>query len=119
MVSQAANSVKAFKKVVAGAEFEVALQPIIDVMSGQVHHYESVVRFVFADGEQSPYEKIVFAEETGLIQEFDLAMAHKVVEWLDRSPRNSKTSIAVNVSGHSVASLYYMNGLHKLLTENL
>ena len=119
LVSQAANSVKAFKKVVADAEFEVALQPIIDVMSGQVHHYESVVRFVFADGEQSPYEKIVFAEETGLIQEFDLAMAHKVVEWLDRSPRNSKTSVVVNVSGHSVASLYYMNGRHKLLTENL
>lgn len=119
LVSQAANSVKAFKKVVADAEFEVALQPIIDVMSGQVHHYESLVRFASADGDQSPYEQIVFAEETGLIQEFDLAMAQKVVEWLDRSPRNSKTSVAVNVSGHSVASLYYMNGLHKLLTENL
>ena len=119
LVSQAANSVKAFKKVVADAEFEVALQPIIDVMSGHVHHYESLARFASADGEQSPYEKIVFAEETGLIQEFDLAMAQKVVEWLDRTPRNSKTSVAVNVSGHSVASLYYMNGLHKLLTENL
>jgi EAL domain-containing protein (putative c-di-GMP-specific phosphodiesterase class I) len=119
LVSQAANSVKAFKKVVADAEFEVALQPIIDVLSGQIHHYEALVRFASADGEQSPYEQIVFAEETGLIQEFDLAMAHKVVEWLDRSPRNSKTSVAVNVSGHSVASLDYISGLHKLLTENL
>ena len=119
LVSQAANSVKAFKKVVAAADFEVALQPIIDVMTGQVHHYESLVRFASADGQQSPYEQIVFAEETGLIQEFDLAMAHKVVEWLGRTPRNSKTSVAVNVSGHSVASLDYMSGLHKLLTENL
>ena len=119
LVSQAANSVKAFKKVVADAEFEVALQPIIDVLTGQVHHYEALVRFNPADGEQSPYEQIVFAEETGLIQEFDLAMVHKVVEWLNGTPRNSTTSVAVNVSGHSVASLDYISGLHDLLTENL
>ena len=119
LVSQAADSVKAFKKVVSEAEFEVALQPIIDVMTGQVHHYEALVRFSAAPAGQSPYEQIVFAEKTGLIQEFDLAMAHKVVEWLGHTPRNSKTSVAVNVSGHSVASLDYMSGLHELLTENL
>jgi EAL domain-containing protein (putative c-di-GMP-specific phosphodiesterase class I) len=119
LVSQAANSVKAFKKVVSDADFQVALQPIIDVMTGQVHHYEALVRFSPTDSDQSPYEQIVFAEETGLIQEFDLAMARKVVEWLDSTPRNSKTSVAVNVSGHSVASTEYMTGLHKLLSENL
>ena len=46
LVSQAADSVKAFKKVVSEAEFEVALQPIIDVMTGQVHHYEALVRIL-------------------------------------------------------------------------
>ena len=119
LVSTAAQSVNSFKRVVAESDFAVALQPIIDVMTGEIHHYEALARFDSADGGASPYETIMFAEETGLIQEFDLAMAQKVVEWLGKTPRNATTSLAVNVSGHSVGSAPYMSGIHKLLAENL
>ena len=119
LVSTAAQSVNSFKRVVAESDFAVALQPIIDVMTGEIHHYEALARFDSANGGASPYETIMFAEETGLIQEFDLAMAQKVVEWLGKTPRNATTSLAVNVSGHSVGSAPYTSGIHKLLAENL
>ena len=119
LVSTAAQSVNSFKRVVAESDFAVALQPIIDVMTGEIHHYEALARFDSANGGASPYETIKFAEETGLIQEFDLAMAQKVVEWLGKTPRNATTSLAVNVSGHSVGSAPYTSGIHKLLAENL
>ena len=119
LVSGAATSVKSFKKIVAESDFNVALQPIIDVNTGGIHHYEALVRFNMGDGKESPYEHIAFAEETGLIQEFDLAMAKKVVDWLSRTPRNATTSLAVNVSGSSIGSPHYLEGLDKLLKENL
>ncbi len=119
LVSQAVKSVNTFKNVVAANDFEVALQPILDVRTGEIHHYEALARFRSGKEGESPYEYITFAEETGLITEFDLAMAAKVVEWLSKTPRNSKSSVAVNVSGHSVASLGYLNGLDQLLNDNM
>ncbi len=45
LVSAAAKSVNAFKRVVSDADFDVAFQPIIDVMTGGIHHYEALARF--------------------------------------------------------------------------
>ena len=118
LVSAAAKSVTAFKRVVADADFNIAFQPIIDVTTGDIHHYEALVRFHTEQRKQSSYEYIRFAEETGLIQDFDLAMVQKVVDWLSKAPRNKGYIVAVNVSGHSVASLAYVAALHTLLKNN-
>lgn len=67
LVSTAAQSVNSFKRVVAEADFAVALQPIIYVMTGEIHHYEALARFESKNRDASPYETIMFAEETGLI----------------------------------------------------
>jgi len=98
LVSAAARSVTAFKRVVADADFDVAFQPIIDVTTGDIHHYEALVRFHTQERSQSSYEYITFAEETGLIQDFDLAMVQKVLAWLSKAPRNKGYIVAVNVS---------------------
>jgi EAL domain-containing protein (putative c-di-GMP-specific phosphodiesterase class I) len=119
LVSEAVKSVTDFKQVVAAESFNVAFQPIINAVTGEVHHYEALARFGAHGPEQSPYEYISFAEETGLIQEFDLAMVGKVTEWLSRTPRDRDYSVAVNVSGHSVASSSYVAGLHTLLRNNI
>ncbi len=119
LVSAAAKSVNAFKRVVADADFGIAFQPILDVMTGEIHHYEALARFHTEEKRsQSSYEYITFAEETGLIQDFDLAMVQKVLGWLSKSPRDKGYILAVNVSGHSVASLAYVATLHNLLKEN-
>ena len=118
LVSAATKSVTAFKRVVADADFNIAFQPIIDVTTGDIHHYEALVRFHTEKRNQSSYEYIRFAEETGLIQDFDLAMVQKVLDWLSKAPRNKGYIVAVNVSGHSVASLAYVAALHTLLKDN-
>lgn len=118
LVSEAVKSVQKFRQVVASHEFDVAFQPIVDVQDGTIHHYEALCRFHADEEDASPYHYITFAEETGLIPDFDLAMVGKVIHWLKSRPRNDNVSVAVNVSGHSVASLPYVAGLHSLLKES-
>ncbi|OEJ69255.1 EAL domain-containing protein [Magnetovibrio blakemorei] len=115
LVSQAAEKVSAFKSTVASRNFSLVYHPIINVMTGEVHHYEALTRF---EPGVSPFEIITMAEETGLIPEFDLAVVEKGLEFLNTIPRNKPMSIAVNISGQSVASEWYVNSLHNLMDQN-
>ena len=116
LVSEAAAKVSTFKATVAEKNFHLVYHPIIDVMTGAVHHYEALTRF---EEGVSPYEIITMAEETGLIPEFDLAVVEKGLEFLNTIPRNKPMSIAVNISGQSVASEWYVNALNALMAENV
>jgi EAL domain-containing protein (putative c-di-GMP-specific phosphodiesterase class I) len=117
LVSDVLDSVKSFKEIVANGDFFAAFQPIIDVNSGEIHHYEALARFNAADRQQSPYEYITFAEETGLIWEFDIAMVKKVLTWMAKSA-NRERSVAVNVSGYSIGNLHYSEQLNEMLYKH-
>ncbi len=117
LVNSAVRNVNTFKQTVKKGDFFVALQPILNVMTGDIHHYEALVRFN-ADKGASPFETITFAEETGMIADFDLAMARKVADWLSKNARTRKISVALNMSGSSVTSLAYTAGIHQMLMEN-
>ena len=118
LISEAAGKVSQFKQIIQQSEFYVALQPIIHIYTGEIHHYEALCRFDSKPGE-SPFKSITFAEETGLIHEFDMAMAKKTIEWLGKFPRNSnKYRVAVNVSGFSMSQPSYLDALMNLLREN-
>jgi EAL domain-containing protein (putative c-di-GMP-specific phosphodiesterase class I) len=116
----AAKEVTEFKGIVSGTHFNVALQPIIDIHSGEIHHFEALCRFHNAPMDDSPYRTITFAEETGLIHQFDLAMAKKVIDVLAKTGRSQgpRVNIAVNVSGHSVSVPAYVDALHRLLRDS-
>ncbi len=117
MVDDAMHSVQEFREIVAGGKFEVAFHPIIHIATSKIHHYEALVRFhKLAEG-VSPFETITFAEEVGLIWQFDLAMAKKVIEWLFEH-RDKDYSIAVNISGNSITNMNYLKGLQELLKLN-
>ena len=116
LVKEAVNSLSKFRSMVGGNDFQVAFHPILGVRTGAVHHYEALVRFN-GKFEESPYKQITFAEETGLIAEFDIAMAKKCVEWL-RKNRADRVSLAVNISGMSVDNAQYTAELHKLLDSD-
>lgn len=113
LVKEAVKSLNNFRSLTAGNDFQVAFHPILDARTGAVHHYEALVRFN-GKFEESPYKYITFAEETGLITEFDIAMARKCVDWL-RKNRADKVSIAVNISGMSVGNDQYATDLHAML----
>ena len=115
LVKDAASKVSNFKTTVANRDFHLAFHPIVNVMTGEIHHYEALTRFF--EG-VSPFETITMAEETGLIPEFDLAVVEKGLEFLNTIPRNSPMSIAINISGQSVANDWYVDSLHKILMDN-
>lgn len=115
LVKDAASKVSTFKATVANKDFHLVFHPIVNVMTGEIHHYEALTRF---EPGVSPFEIITMAEETGLIPEFDMAVVEKGLEFLNTIPRNNPTSIAVNISGQSVASDWYVDKLHKILMEN-
>ena len=62
-----------YGKLIEVSNFEVAFHPICDLLTGQPHYFEALVRFDKSVG-ASPYEFITFDEEVGLICEFNLAM---------------------------------------------
>ncbi|WP_413203334.1 EAL domain-containing protein [Rhodospirillum sp. A1_3_36] len=119
LVAQGVGEVTGFKRIVAERNFSIALQPIIHAVNGTIHHYEALCRFSSDRPHESPFRYITFAEETGLIHEFDLAMATKVMEWLGSKPRNSDAyNVAINISGYSMGVDQYVTGLLALLDAN-
>ncbi len=116
LVQETVKSLNNFRALVGGNDFQVAFHPIFDARTGAVHHYEALVRFN-GNFEESPYKYITFAEETGLITEFDIAMMRKCVDWL-RKNRSDKVSVAVNISGMSVGNDQYSKDLHALIDED-
>lgn len=98
-----------FRAIVTSRDFALEYQPIIDLSTGATHHFEALARF----GTRSPAASIHLAEELGLIEGFDLAVAEKALLQL-RRPGFGLTRIAVNVSGVSLGADAYVDSLLRL-----
>jgi EAL domain-containing protein (putative c-di-GMP-specific phosphodiesterase class I) len=98
-----------FRAMVQAREFALEYQPIVDLATGVTHHFEALARF----GSRGPADSIRLAEELGLIEGFDLAVVEKTLQQL-RRPGFGLTKIAVNVSGASLGSDGYVDGLLRL-----
>lgn len=100
-----------FRAIVRTRDFALAWQPIVSLDSRAVHHFEALSRFGGAT--QAPTGPIAMAEELGLIQEFDLAVAEKALTQL-RRPGFGLVKAAINVSGVSLADDRYVDGLLRM-----
>ena len=89
-----------FCATVADGAFDLAFEPIVELKSLVTAHYEALTRF---QPGQSPADTIRFAEDLGLADFFDLALAVKFFDLLERDPAVI-ASIAINVSGRSIAN---------------
>ena len=98
-----------FGAMVKSRDFALEYQPIVDLGTGVTHHFEALARF----GSRGPADSIRLAEELGLIEGFDLAVAEKALQQL-RRPGFGLTRIAVNVSGASLGTDAYVEGLLRL-----
>lgn len=85
----------------------VAAQPIVDLATRGVQHFELLVRF---EGDRSPLEDVVFAERTGLIFDFDDAMCRYALGHL-ASPGRLPRPVAINISGQSIAHPPFLDRL--------
>jgi EAL domain-containing protein (putative c-di-GMP-specific phosphodiesterase class I) len=100
LMSETIARAQGFCATVADGAFDLAFEPIVDLKSSVVSHYEALTRF---QPGQSPADTIRFAEDLGLADFFDLALAVKIFTLLESDPAVI-ASIAINVSGRSIAS---------------
>jgi EAL domain-containing protein (putative c-di-GMP-specific phosphodiesterase class I) len=102
-LSQTVAKMREVKETIGKGDFQLHFQPIVDLWSNAVHHFECLVRF--GDSGNSPYSTVVFAEDTGLVGELDLAICSRAIEFM-RQGVGSEPSLrfAVNLSGRSLSS---------------
>jgi EAL domain-containing protein (putative c-di-GMP-specific phosphodiesterase class I) len=85
-------------RTVGDGAFEIAYQPICDLVTGKVSHYEALARFSNPEGTQAT---VAFIEALGIANTLDLAVANKVLSLVEQQ---SGAHIAFNVSGATIAS---------------
>lgn len=111
MMAATEQRLAAMTKTVGEGAFEIAYQPISDLVSGKVSHYEALARFPNPEG---TLETVKFIEALGIANVFDLAVASKV---LDLVEEQSHAHIAFNVSGATIASPSSFGMLAGILTK--
>jgi len=117
LAEEAVKTVSNFRNVVDKSKFNIIFQPIVSLKDGRLHHYEVLSRFQGLHGE-SPYRYICFAEETGLIASFDIAVINKTVDWLSKNRDQNPPSMAVNMSGQSLLDEKFRNQVDRILAES-
>jgi EAL domain-containing protein (putative c-di-GMP-specific phosphodiesterase class I) len=116
MIGETVHKLAEFRSVISDADFAMAFQPIVALSDRKIHHFEVLARFPKFGNRLTPYEAITFAEQTGLICDFDLAMCAKTLAWLEIARTAGRTPmLAVNLSGSSVGTPAFVKALHKLL----
>ncbi len=109
-------AVERFKNICENGTFDLVYMPVCSLKDSSIHHYEALTRFREEAGE-SPFQLITLAEEVGVIHDFDMAVARRAVETIERvlSVGGQMTPIAINVSGHSISNPAFCDNLHQLL----
>ena len=118
MLDETRTKISVFKKTIANSAFDALYQPIVDLGTRKVHHYEALARLHESGGESSPFKFITFAEEAGIIGDFDIAMVRKVIAKIKSGRKQGDSlSIAVNLSGRSMESPAFIDQLHTVLKD--
>jgi len=108
------NKILNIKALVAKQQFTINFQPIVELQTGDISHYEVLSRF---SGTESPYELIVFAEDIGIAPDIDMSVCRQTLKFLDTEEKKSTVSMAVNLSGLSIQSDSFIDSLLSALDE--
>ena len=111
MVKDTVKRVVEVRDTVDNDDIELNFQPIVDLKTGIAHHYEVLSRLTNG---QSPFDLVCFAEQVGLIAEFDLMVCRRVIAMLDERRRKT-IPLAINLSARSMESRVFAQGLMTLL----
>jgi EAL domain-containing protein (putative c-di-GMP-specific phosphodiesterase class I) len=98
MMEETQAKLAAMSRTVGEGAFEIAYQPITDLATGNVSHYEALARFTNSEGTS---ETVKFIEALGIANSFDLAVANKVLSLI---AQHTHAHVAFNVSGETIAS---------------
>jgi EAL domain-containing protein (putative c-di-GMP-specific phosphodiesterase class I) len=99
---------------VSQRRFTLNYQPVLALKDGSVIHHEALVRF--EDGADA-FSMVRLAEEFELIEELDRAILEQAVRQLN-ADRTGRLKLAVNVSGVSIVSGAFIDGVRRLVDRN-
>ncbi len=112
VAAEAAQMSETFKELVESAGFHIAFQPVVAIDGGTILFFESLAR-IDDRPDESPYRYISYAEETGQICRFDLAMVEKALRWTQERQRTD-IRLSVNISGVSLLNPDCITRLHQI-----
>jgi EAL domain-containing protein (putative c-di-GMP-specific phosphodiesterase class I) len=113
------GKVTTFRRAVGGENLTLVFQPIVNIASWQVHHYEALARINNGEKLIPPARLIGFAEEFGVVEEMDMAVMKKVFSILTTNTGiRSGARLAVNLSGRSVQNNAFVADLFKLMQKH-
>jgi len=113
----------ALEDAVKNSEFSLVYQPIVDLTTGQVAGFESLVRWRHAQwGMMQPDQFIELAEETGHIVPLGSWVlgqaAADVGQWVRRIARPAPLYVSVNVSARQFRDPGFVDGVRRVLAES-
>lgn len=119
LIGETSERVRAFRQVLAEGAFSLVYQPIVDMKRMTTHHFEALTRFDLPEVMKSQWEMIRFAEDVGLIDDFDRAVIKRVIKKINNlQAQGGAPGIAVNVSGRSLSEPDFIKDLLKILEDN-
>lgn len=100
-LSETVAQIREIKSVIDTGGFQLVFQPVVDLWTDVVHHFECLVRF---PGQDSPFETVTFAENVGIVGGLDLAILTRAIDFI-RSAQGKHAALrfAVNLSGRSIS----------------
>ncbi len=97
--------------------FELFLQPILDLKTGQVSRYEVLLRLRRENGELAPPAAFLkVAERFGLIHEIDRWVARESIHLIAQQKPLLDLRLEVNLSGHSLSDASLLDLIKKELS---
>lgn len=107
-VSANAHKIQQFKTMIEQLNFDFHYQPIVDIETLAVSHYEMLARF---KDHGSTQEWIIFGEDIGMAADFDIAVCERAINYLLYKSQGRNTKFAVNLSGQSIQNEQFFKTL--------
>jgi EAL domain-containing protein (putative c-di-GMP-specific phosphodiesterase class I) len=120
MVEITVEKISDFRQTIEEDLFDLAFQPIVEVATGAISHFEVLTRLRSSSKFSNPFQFIEFGEDIGMIPDYDFKMVCRSIDVLKKhKEQNTKPHLAVNLSGSSLSSKLFLDKLYTLLTKNI
>ncbi len=105
------------RRALADDKFFLAFQPVMELTTRRISHYEALIRMYGENGEiLTPADFIPVAERMGLIHQIDLWVIEHVLDYMAALPPELEwLTMSVNLSGHA----FQENSLLPLIKQKL
>lgn len=116
LMAETAQKVRGLRGTLDARDFTLAYQPIVHLGTRAIHHYEALSRFPAGT---SPAEVVQFAEQIGVIIDFDLRVCQRAIATLEgiEDPVR-RPAVAINFSGRSLESAIFAAEVDTLVRSN-